>query len=446
MKFLGIAALLALGLSGCASARADRVLPKPYAAESTAAITPSGSPIKHVVLIIQERRSFENLFAGWPGADAPLVGSTHFGRIRLHSMTYADDRSLVDSYGMMRMVLYDGGKLDGFGNNRFTDGTPAGTYPYAFMKHAEIAPYRALASQYVLADHMFTTEFGSSFTAHQDLVAGTTFVNRTEALADNPDAATWGCDAARRTREALVKNGDIVLPLRKGVFPCIFQYRTIANDLDAHGISWTYYVEALASDDASGRQWSAFDAIKAVRYGDDWTTHLSSPTSRILEDAKSGRLPSVSWVIPRTNWSDDPASTSDRGPSWVAAIVNAIGRGPDWSSTAIVILWSESGGWYDSANPPLFSQINYTGYGLRVPCIIVSPYARRDYVSHTAYGFGSALKFIEQVFSLPPISAGSGVYTDEWANSIADALDFSKPPRRFVPIHAKYPPSTFEGH
>ena len=130
-----------------------------------------------------------------------------------------------------------------------------------------------------------------------------------------------------------------------------------------------------------------------------------------------------------------PGKAGDRGPSWVGAIVNAIGESQYWNYTAIVVVWDDWGGWYDNAPPP---QLDFRGLGIRIPCLIVSPYAKQGYVSHTQYEFGSILKFIEQVYSLPPLGATSDGYADVRANSIIDSFDFHSPPRAFTHIPTKY--------
>jgi phospholipase C len=163
----------------------------------------------------------------------------------------------------------------------------------------------------------------------------------------------------------------------------------------------------------------------------------------VLADIASGKLPNVSWVIPDTANSDHATSGHDTGPSWVGAVVNAIGESKYWDSTAIVVLWDDWGGWYDDLRPPYK---DFRGLGIRVPCIIISPYVT-PHVAHTVYEFGSVLKFAEEVFGLEPLARahtfGSG-YTDGRATSIVGEFDFTQPPRAFVPIKTKYPPSYFE--
>jgi phospholipase C len=130
----------------------------------------------------------------------------------------------------------------------------------------------------------------------------------------------------------------------------------------------------------------------------------------------------------------------------VASVVNAIGQSPYWNSSAIIVVWDDWGGFYDNAPPP---QLDYRGLGIRVPCLIISPYARETspthpgYVSHTQYEFGSILKFIEEVFGLARIGRLPKGYTDQRANSLMDSFDFTQSPRPFTPISAKYPRSSF---
>jgi phospholipase C len=186
--------------------------------------------------------------------------------------------------------------------------------------------------------------------------------------------------------------------------------------------------------------WSSFDAIKAVRYSHDWKVDVVSPQTQVLQDAANGTLPSVAWVIPDWEWSDHPSTGTDYGPSWVGDVVNAIGEGPDWRSTAIVIVWDDWGGWYDNVPPP---HVGYRGPGIRVGCLIVSPYARPHYVSHTEYEFGSILRFEEEAFGMPFIGSAADGYTDVTSTPLDDSFDFTQSPVSFTPIKTKYPPSFF---
>jgi phospholipase C len=388
-------------------------------------------PIKHVVVIVQENRSFENIFAGYPGADAPTYGLTHNGTIvPLRPITFKGS-DLGHYYGMS-ITDWDNGQMDGFDENTLSpSGEPAQLYPYSFLQRSLVEPYWSMAAQYVLADHMFPTEMGSSFTAHLDLIAGTTNLSTSLAEVDTPSQLPWGCDApVGTTTDVLTSSKN---EQTSGPFPCFTQFNTLASSLDAKKISWRYYAPTVFNLSSSGSMWSSFDAIHAVRYGSDWKQNVISPETTVLSDISQGKLSAVSWVIPSSENSDHPGINSSTGPSWVASVVNAIGESKYWNSTAIVILWDDWGGFYDNVPPP---QLDFVGLGIRVPCIIVSPYARAHYVSHTQYEFGSILKFIEQTFGLASLN-----YTDARANSLLDSFQYGQLPRKFTKIDAPYSPS-----
>ncbi len=434
---------LALSIAGCSASRAPGglqgpgadVVPAPLHLERAAVDgLPIGHYIKHVVVIIQENRSFENIFAGFPKADAPMYGYLHNGnKIDLHSQDFKGN-DLPHGYAAA-IWDYNGGAMNAFDTaiQKWPRPGEKPTYPYAYLDRKDSAPYWAMAKQYVLADHMFPTEWGPSFTAHIDLIAATTFLNdqKTLALVDTPSVGPWGCDSPKgATTPTLDSQLHRVL---KGPFPCFTRFATLAHPLDAKGVSWRYYAPIVHGP---GGIYSAFDAIKQVRDGPDWTRNVISPQTQVLQDAaKQGGLASVTWVVPTGIDSDHPGSKSDTGPSWVAAIVNTIGKSPSWPSTAIIVLWDDWGGWYDNLSPP---QLDFLGLGERVPAIVISPYAKPGYVSQTQYEFGSVLKFTESVFNLPSLG-----FSDERATGISDAFDFSQKPRAFKVIPAKYPPSHF---
>jgi phospholipase C len=392
--------------------------------------------IKHVVVIIQENRSFENFFAGYPNADAPTWGwGLKAGKriaIKLHQDTFELEPNLEHLYPAA-IIDWDNGRMDGFskwGHNR--NGAA-----YAFIERSQVKPYWDMAHQYVLAAHMFPTEFGPSWTAHLTLIAGTDNVQQKPlwAVVDFSDGAFNSCDSPHGSKT------DVITTDRKehyfaGPYPCFDQFNTMAQDLDQNNITWKYYVNRIYHAGI----WSPYEAIKYVRRGPDYQSDMVQPETQVLQDAQSGNLAQVSWVTPNKDDSDHPESHSDLGPSWVSSIVNAVGGGPDWSSTAIIILWDDWGGFYDNAPPP---NLDFRGNGIRVPCLIVSPYAKTNYVSKTDYEFGSILKFMEEVFNLQPMSQLPGSapwqgYTDTRANSLDDSFNFTQPARAFKRIHSKY--------
>jgi phospholipase C len=463
---------VALGI-GCAGTP----MPATHTGGQPFALTDDGSSnkIKHIVVIVQENRSFDNFFDCFPGTDcvtsAPGAGASPGPTTTsspcpvLHKLPPGPsptpiplrfNTDLVDlnpdhTYCGAFKTEYDDGRMDGFYWERGCwPHKPCGLYTYRVTDRKAIQPYWDLASQYVLADRVFPTEFSGSFTAHQDLIRGDTNFAPNESLIDFPwnseHSKDWGCDDAPDTKTPYITSQRRYH--MDGPFPCM-KYATIRDTLDAAKITWRYYVPPWPR--SGGQLWNAFDGISAVRYSDEWPTDsneftcngscVSWPNKNVLCDIKgieggkcptppikgTPELPSVSWVIPTLEESDH-ANTNrvDIGPDWVTSVVNAIGESKYWNSTAIVIFWDDWGGLYDHVKPP---QVYYYGLGFRVPMIIVSPYAKKGYVAHTRYEFGSVLKFIESTFDLPSLGT-----TDRRATDITDAFDFSQRPRRFVPI------------
>jgi phospholipase C len=437
-------------LAGCNSSSA---VPQPLTA---------AKPIQHVVIMMQENRSFNTIFAGFPGAVTALVGKcepVHISGQKLcqtgmtkltpvplktgvygsrdigHSHKVFEIECNLDSSGICRN---DGFDKIGFGENG--SGEPAGLYPYSYVYRSETKAYWDFAKQYALADHMFFTQTAASFIAHQIILSGTVALNSDESLTDQPNGMPWGCDASPGTHTPILKtNGKEFL---HGPFPCFTEYGTMADLLDPANVSWKYYVDPYQGKDRdfSGGVWNGFDAIAKVRcktwtppykkrpgdcdgYGPDWA-HISFPNTSVFSDIKGGKLPAVSWVIPTLADSDHPASSCNGGPRWVSSVVNAIGESKYWNSTAVIVLWDDWGGWYDPVPPP---QTNYTSLGFRVGTIVISPWARPNTVLHTQYEFGSILKFIEQNFGL-----GSLHTTDETSTSIGDMFNYSQKPTKFV--------------
>jgi phospholipase C len=405
----------------------------------TAAPTAQPNPlIKHIVIIVQENRSFDNLFAMFPGADGATSGKSKNGVVRLMKYPLKDPLDIHHIWQTF-VTEYDDGKMDGFGNIVFTNGQPAGNWPYQYVDPTQIQPYWSMAKQYTLADEMFETQSSGSFVAHQDLIAGDTAINSDEVLANIPTREPWGCDAPKAPKNppttvtSLLKAPRQFLP-DQGPFPCI-TYKTLRDSLDAGKVSWKYYAPTFDFQ-SGGWLWTAFDAVRAVRYGPEWKTNVITPETTVLTDVAKGNLPGVSWVIPDYKNSDHPASHSDTGPSWVSSVVNAIGENPSlWKSTAIILTWDDWGGFYDHVAP---QQIDLQGLGFRVPMIVISPYAKAGHISHTHYEFGSILKFVESTFGIASLGT-----TDVRAANLLDCFDFRQTPRVFKPIEAPMGISTF---
>jgi phospholipase C len=429
--------LVVIGCSSAAQPASQSAIPfsgRP-APTASAGRNSASQYIQHVVIIIQENRSFENFFAGYPGANAPLYGYAKRGhrrvKIELRQTTFETESDLPHNW-QDAIRDWDKGKMDGF-----LLGPPSSHAAYTYMDHSEIAPYWTMAKQYVLADALYPTELGGSYTAHLTAVAGTDNLSATVAEVNFPTHPPNDCDAPAGTRSSTVDSYRQV-GRGNGPFPCFTQFNTMAELLDTAGISWKYYV----TRHLNGGIWSPFEAISYTRYSKDWNEDVIAPGRKVLSDVRDGNLASVSWVTPTVKNSDHPGAHSDTGPSWVTSIVNEIGESQFWNSSAVIVIWDDWGGLFDNAPPP---QLDFRGLGIRVPCLIISPYAKTGYVSHVQYEFGSLLRFIEEVngLTLGGIGPTSEGYTDGRANSLDDAFDFTQSPRKFSPIHSKYPATYF---
>jgi phospholipase C len=386
----------------------------------------SGSPIQHIVVIMQENRSFDNFFHGFPGADSAQSGLNGTTVVPL-TVTPLGNGPDLDHSHLGWWHQWDNGKMDGFAE------AAGGNLSYSYIAQSEIQPYWTMASDYTLGDRMFQSNTGPSFTAHQYMIAGQS------GLADENPSTTnnaWGCDSSAGTTVALVGPNGTDLP---GPFPC-FDYQTEADLLDAKGVSWRYYAPGTTD---GFFVISAFDAIKHIRFGSDWQNNVVSPETQVLTDIQNGKLAQVTWIVPTEANSDHPGAPA-LGPDWVASIVNEIGASQFWSSTAIFIAWDDWGGWYDHVPP---TQIDSMGLGFRVPVIVVSPFAKRGYVSHTQHEMGSILHYIEETFALSSLGTRDSVSDDfsdcfnyNQAAGVYKMILTAHGPQFFIAQKAKGPP------
>jgi len=391
--------------------------PPPSSFPSAPPAPPNTGAIKHVVIIVQENRSLDNMFSGFPGADTATSGPTHDGgtvTLLPRSMGQAGDLN-HDRAGFT--VEYNGGAMNGF-DQEPTYGAPSpATFAYSYVPRDESKLYWSLAQTYTLADHTFSSVSAGSYPQHQFLIAA-----QSGRVVEGPDRTPWGCDAPPGTTTGVANAAGNVVT---GPFPC-WDYPTLATSLDGRGLPWHYYTPAVNGGDPGGLLWSAYDSIRAVRYGPEWNEDVRSPETDVLRDVPAGTLGAVTWVVPSFSNSDHADSLSLSGPSWVTSVVDAIGNSRFWSSTAIFVLWDDWGGWYDHVPPP---QLDALGLGFRVPLIVISPFAKRGYVSHVQYEYGSIVQFAEWAFDLPSLGQ-----TDVRANNLFDCFDFSQGARRYAAL------------
>jgi phospholipase C len=321
--------------------------------------------------------------------------------------------------------------MNGF--NREYAGCGHSSYPpcpiphpqYAYVPHRETRPYFEMAREYVLTDRMFASNFdASSFISHQYIIAAQA------SSAVNYPNNDWGCEGGKGDTIGTVSQQRT---LYAGYIRACFDDLTLGQELDRAGLSWAYYAASYSSGYLS--IWSAYQAIRHVYYGPDWSKDVL-PNTSFFDDVEHGRLRDVTWITPSCANSDHAGCGSDTGPSWVASLVNAVGKSKYWDSTAIFVFWDDYGGWYDRVAPQM---VDYDGLGMRIPLLVISPYAKKGYISHVHYEHGSILKFIEDRFGLARLAA-----SDSRANSPeADCFDFSQAPRRFVPISAPHDEAYF---
>jgi phospholipase C len=430
------------GTSGVATQKAlPGIAPSPTATpgqRSSGTTAPSFGKITHVVFIIQENRTFDNLFQGFPGADAQSYGlDSNNKKIALSEASFISPFDPSHTHPSW-VGDYNGGKMNGFDKEPATD--PSGNiqepivpdYAYQYVEPLETLPYVQLATQYTLADRMFQSIQGPTFPSHQYLVAGTSG----GVIDDSTTLTLWGCDAPTGTTTQILAPGPPENPIlpnppTTAVFPC-FDYLTMADLLDRSNQSWKYY--APIEGDLGGSE-EAYQDDRNIRFSSDYETKVISPETGILTDVTLAPLPAMTWVVPAFENSDHAQEPTPTGPAWVSSVVNAIGMSGSWNSTAIFIVWDDWGGWYDHVSPP---QLDDYGLSFRVPLIVVSPYAKKGYVSHVQHEFGSMLKFAEETLDL-----GSLGTTDVRADDLMDCFDFTKPPSAFTPLSAARPLSFF---
>jgi phospholipase C len=412
-------ALLALVLAGC-NAPYSAAGPSPRSGNLPAT---SSNPIQHVVIIIQENRSFDNLFQGYPNADTVPAGKDSKGDvITLQPVSLATKYEIDHSFTAMANACDGTGKLPGTGcrmdafDKEYADGGPS--HPqYVYVPHNESKPYFDMAHEWVVADRMFQSHLDESFVSHQYLIAG-----QAQSSVDLP-GIYWGCDGNKADTVKTITMQRTYGPPQRACF----DYTTLGDELDKAGLTWRFYSSNI--HDFNDYVWSGYQAVRHIRFGPDWKADVITPQTRFIKDVSKGTLANVTWITPICANSDHVNCGGGHGPSWVTSLVNAVGESQFWNTTAIFVMWDDWGGLYDHVAP---EHVDYDGLGFRVPLLVISPYAKHNYVSHVHYETGSLLKFAEDVFGLGRLAA-----SDTRSNSPAgDCFDFMQPPRAFKPIKA----------
>jgi phospholipase C len=425
--------------------RHERALAKRCARRPEASGPQGIHKIKHVVIIMQENRSFDDYFGTYPGADGipglagnpgtlPCVPDPNAGHC---DKPYHDTRITNAGgphYEESALTDIDGGKMDGFIKSVEASGqldtdrlgctvslrAPNCVDVMGYHTGHEIPNYWTYAKSFVLQDHMFEPSLSWSLVSHLYLVSAWS------ALCSNGwDASTCAADNTFPDSEGVPESSNPLIQDIQGAAigllspadgddvegsatPPDYAWTDVTYLLYKHHISWRYYIERGTEPDCANGAMSCPSVPQVVNSPEIWNplpdfadVHLDNQigdvqeTSNIFTAAKDGTLPAVAWVTPSGDDSEHPPATILAGQEHVTSIINAIMRGPDWNSTAIFLAWDDWGGFYDSVVPP---RVDGQGYGLRVPGLVISPYAKAGYIDHHIYSFDAYLKFIEDDF------------------------------------------------
>jgi phospholipase C len=382
------------------------------------------SPIKHVVVIYQENHSFDNVLGKLCVADQRCDGAIS-GKLKtgqtIALTRAADIIPQVEHSSASHRRSIDGGKMDGFSLSQGC--READNYRcYSQYDPSQIPNLAALARTFVISDRTFETG-GPSFGGHIGVVSP----NLDGFTGDNPaikagQGPGWGCDSHR---DALWRSSPgaqtmmvpACIPTESGAGP----YRSspvswapnLLGRLDSADLDWRIYGPTL-SYGTNAYGWAICPTFADCLLGPTHTNQVPRPNA--LTDARAGTLPPFSIVIPTGGVSQHNLSSMIKGDNWIGQVVSAIENGPDWDSTVIFITYDDCGCFYDHVAPP-------SGLGIRIPMVIVSPYAKPGFTdSHTA-GLPSMMAFTEHLFGLAPMGT-----EDANAYDYADAFDFTQTP------------------
>ncbi len=351
------------------------------------------NPIQHVVIMMQENHTFDNYFGTYPGANG--VGGANFlplkpnesGIVRPFALNSAVLPHDICHSTKCAIASYDNGRMDGFVYSAGSDLT------MGYFDHHQLAYYWDYASQFVLMDNYYSSFWGASLPNHIFLMEG-----QSEGVSAN---------AAR-----LILNAS-----------------NVVDELEANHVSWNYYAQQSFSG------WNPVSAFSSVINHPALQKHVLETTT-FSSDVKSGNLANVTWIMPKDgSVSEHPPQNVTTGEHWTVSIINSIMQSKFWNSTAIFLTWDDYGGWYDHVPPP---QVDKYGYGFRVPCLIISPFARHGYIDHTQADHTSLLKFIETLFALKPLST-----RDAQAANLYEAFDFNLLPRAPLILPGQYVPDHY---
>jgi phospholipase C len=368
------------------------------------------SQIQHIIFIIKENRSFDNYFGTFPGANGATSGPISTGSVIPLGHTPDMVRDMGHDWQASQTAI-NNGLMNQF--DLIHLGNVNGDYmSMTQMTQTDIPNYWSYAQTFALSDNTFSAIKSETFPNHlYTIAADSAEVIYNPVGPSNSQALAWGCDSVAGTTVVIRTTAGV----QSSVYPC-FDNQTLGDLLSNAGISWTSYAPI---ENANGYVYNTYDAINHIRNTSMWTDHVVD-WNNFVSDAQNGNLPAVSWLVADSTDSDHPPNSACAGENWTVNQINAVMQGPDWNSTAIFLTWDDFGGFYDHVAPFSF---DYYGFGVRVPMIIISPYAIPGSVTHTQYEFSSVLKFIETRFGLTSLTA-----RDAAANDMTDGFNFNQTP------------------
>ncbi|MDO8616198.1 MAG: alkaline phosphatase family protein [Dehalococcoidia bacterium] len=386
------------------------------------------SHIDHVVVVLEQNHTFDSYFGKYPGAnglDSPaalaasergLTSVPYSEALRPRILAAAPEGGeFLSNARPAALDAYNGGAMDGFLTAQQTRGLD-GELSMIYYQGRGVDPLWDIADEYVLFDNYYSSVLGDSLPNMLHLTAGT----------------SYGITLGSASTLAQIADGD---------------HPTLFDQLTDAGVSWKFYVAGLESLDKekilqgeylkpeahrpATLYWAPIVVMKRFWTDPKLNAGLADQ-GQFFDDAAAGKLPSVSFVLPSPT--DHPANPLSIAQQRLVSIVNAVGKSPQWERTALFAIWDEWGGFYDHVAPP---QVDEHGLGFRVPALLVSPWAKRGYVSHVQYDHVSVLTFIERRFGLPPLSPRY-----QSANGFEDAFDFEGLPREAPALSlASIPPT-----
>ncbi len=365
----------------------------------------------HVVIVIQENRTTDNLFAACsiPGANLQIPPGAAVALAGGESPSHTHAGFLADVEG------------------QYTNGATN------YVRHSDIATYCQLAVEYSFSNSMYQTNQGPSLPAHLFLFAGTSQPVKRSPYFES-ELQEGGC-ILDRVGTFIAPDGEEDVRLSACINP-----QTLSELLESNGLTWRYYAadKRTSSDPMYLIAPTSIRSIcvgpnsdKTACIGSDWLDNVTRFPTQVLTDIANGNLASVSWVTPAASYSDHPAANTGGGPAWVASIVDAIGASPYWKDTAIIVTWDDWGGFWDH-EPPLANSTGFCEsycYGFRVPMLVISAYTPAGYVDNSTHDFGSILHFVESNFGLPSLGTA-----DFYADDLQEYFSPSAAPRVFHPL------------